>query len=64
MKLPDKPIELRRNSQENFAHDVDHFAMLGVNRASPARAGSEEKVAILRRDDEAYCDPLFRCGDW
>src|SRR5215510_14043683 len=62
VKLPHEPVEFRRNSQENFAHDVDHLALLGVNGASSPCAGSEEKIAVLRRKDEAYGDALFRSG--
>src|SRR5262249_40881263 len=62
MKLPNEPVQLRRNSQEDFAHDVDHFAVFGVNGASTAGTGSEEKLPVLRRKDEAYRDALFRCG--
>jgi hypothetical protein len=36
--------------------------MFRVNGATSARAGSEEKLAILGRKDEAYRDALFRCG--
>src|SRR2546430_15287820 len=39
MKLPNKPVELRRNTNEDFANDVDNLAVLGVNGASAARAG-------------------------
>src|SRR5690348_14718906 len=62
VELPNKPVELRRNTQEDLANDVDHFAMFSINRDSPARASSEEKVAVLRRKDKAYRDALFRCG--
>ena len=62
MKLPNEPVDLRRNSQENFAHDVDHLALLGVNCASATGTGSEEKIAVLGRKDEAHRDALFRCG--
>src|SRR5215475_11974891 len=44
MQLPNKPVELRRDSQEDFADNMDHFAMLRVNGATPARTGSEEKI--------------------
>src|SRR5262245_56303007 len=60
MKLPNKPVEFRRNSQEDFAHDVDHLAVFGINGASTTGTGSEEKLLVLRRKDEAYCDALFR----
>src|ERR1700751_5774280 len=56
MKLPNEPVELCRDSQENFAHDVDYLSMRRVNSASPTCAGSEEKLAILRRKDEAPRD--------
>jgi hypothetical protein len=62
MKLPNEPVELRRNSQKHFAHDVNHLAMCGVNCASTARTGGEEKLAVFRRKNEAYRDALFRCG--
>src|ERR1700746_3398070 len=62
MKLPNEPVELRRASQEHFAHDVDYLSMRRVNSASPTCAGSEQKLAILRRKDEAHRDALFRCG--
>jgi len=62
MKLPNEPVQLRLNSQEDFPHNVDYLAMFGVNGAPSARAGSEEKLAVLGREDEAYRDALFRCG--
>jgi hypothetical protein len=62
MKLPNKPVDLRRNSQEDFAHYVDHLAMFGVNGTSAAGTGSEKKLFVFRRKDEAHRDPLFRCG--
>ena len=34
--------------------------MLGVNGAPTARTGSEEKIAVFRRKDEAHRDALFR----
>src|SRR5215468_5179327 len=60
VKLPHEPVEFRRNSQENFAHDVDHLALLGVNGASSPCAGSKEKLAVVRRKHEAHRDALFR----
>src|SRR5215468_1009489 len=51
VKLPDEPVQLRRNSQEHFANDMDHFALLSINGASTAGTGSEEQVAVLRRKD-------------
>jgi hypothetical protein len=39
---------------------VDHLAVRRVNGASSARAGSEEKLAIVRRKDEAHRNALFR----
>src|ERR1700747_2619182 len=62
MKLPNEPVQLRRNSQEDFAHDVYYFALLRVNGASPASTSREEKLAILWRKNEAYRDTLFRRG--
>jgi len=62
MELPNKPVQLRRNSQEDFAHDVYNLALFRVNGASTAGTGSEEKLAILWRKDEAYRDTLFRRG--
>ena len=60
MKLPNEPVQLRRNSQEDFTHDVDHLALLCINGASTTGTGSEEKVAVLRCKDEAYRDSLLR----
>src|SRR5262249_30651903 len=61
MKLPNEPVELRRDSQEDFADDMNHLALLSINRAAPARASCKEKLAVLRRKDEAHRDALFRC---
>src|SRR5215471_1332035 len=41
MELENKPIEFRGNPDEHFADDMDHLAMVRINRASAARAGSE-----------------------
>src|SRR5215469_3151207 len=54
MKLPDEPVQFRRNPQEDFAHDVDHLALFCINGPSTAGTGSEEKIAVLRRKDKAY----------
>jgi hypothetical protein len=62
MKLPNEPVDLGRNSQENFAHDVDHLAVLGVNGTSTAGTGGEEKLAVFRRKDEPHGDALLRYG--
>lgn len=62
MKLPNEPVELRRDSQENFADDVNHLALLSINGASTASTGGEEKLAVVRRKDQAYRDALFRRG--
>jgi hypothetical protein len=62
VKLPNKPVDLRRNSQKDFAHYVDHLAMLSINGTPTAGTGSEEKIAVLRPKDEAHRDALFRCG--
>src|SRR5690349_9200015 len=62
MKLPNEPVELRRNSQEDLADDVDHLAVFRVNGASTAGTRGEKKVAILRRKDQADGDALFRRG--
>src|SRR5262249_6598701 len=62
MKLPNEPGELRRDSQEDLADDVNHFALLSINGSSASGTSSEEKIAVLRRQDEAHCDALFRRG--
>src|SRR5438067_41421 len=62
VKLPHEPVQLRRNPQEDFAHDVDHLAMLSINGAPTAGTGGEEKLAVLRRKNEAYRNALFRRG--
>src|SRR5262249_15767258 len=62
MKLPNKPVEFRRDSQEDLTDDMDHFALLSINGTTTARTGSEEKIAVLRRKHEAHRDALFRCG--
>lgn len=62
MELPNEPVEFCRDPHKDLADDVDHFAMLRVNGASPARASSQEKIAVLGRKEEAYRDALFRCG--
>jgi hypothetical protein len=60
MNLPNKPVELRRNSQEDLSDNVNHLAMLGINGASPARARGEESVGVLGRKKESHRDALFR----
>src|SRR4030095_15548628 len=62
MKLPNEPVQFRRNSQEHLANDMDYLALFRVNGASTSGTGSEEKLAILWRKDEAYRDTLFRRG--
>lgn len=62
MKLPNKPVDLGRNSQKDFAHDVDHLAMLSINGTPAAGTGGEEKLAVFRRKDESYRDAVFRYG--
>src|SRR5215468_3518891 len=62
VEFPNEPVELRRNSQEDFPHDVDHFALLSINGTATARARSKEKIAILRRKYEAHRNTLFRRG--
>src|SRR5262245_55016758 len=59
VKLPNEPVELRRDSQEDLANDVNHLAMLGVNGAATARAGSEEKLLVLGRKNQADRDALL-----
>src|SRR5215471_7268799 len=56
MEFPNEPVELRRNSQEDFAHDVDHFALLSINGTATAGTSSEEKLTIVRRKNKAYRD--------
>jgi hypothetical protein len=62
MKLKNEPVEFRGDPEKNLAHDMDHFAMRSINGTSTARPGSEKKIAVLRRKDEAYSDALFRHG--
>src|SRR5215831_12055 len=62
VELENKPVDFRRHPDEHFANDVDHLSMFGVNGASTTGTGCEEKLAVLRRKDEAYRDALFRCG--
>src|SRR5262245_66600665 len=62
MKLPNEPVELRRDSQEDLANDMNHLAMRRVNGASTTGTGGEKKLAVLRRKDKAHRDALFRCG--
>ena len=52
MELEDKPIQFRRDTKEDFANDVDHLAVLGVDRAASHRAGCEEEISIFRFDQK------------
>jgi hypothetical protein len=62
VKLENKPIQFRRDPEEDLADNVDNLAMLGVNCACTTGTGSEEKIAVPRRKDEAHRDSLFRRG--
>src|SRR5207249_11881970 len=62
VELPNEPVQLRRESDEDLADDMDYLAMLGINSASSARTCGEEKAAVLGREKEPHCDALFRHG--
>ena len=62
VELENKPIQFRRYADEHLADNVDNLPVLGVDRACATRAGSEEKIAVLGRKDEAHGDALFRRG--
>src|SRR5215469_2047368 len=62
VKLPNEPVELRRDSQEDFADDMNHLALLSINGASTAGTCSEEKLAVFRGKHEAHRDSLFWRG--
>jgi len=38
MELRNEPVHLGRDADEDLADDMDHLAVLGVNRASTSRA--------------------------
>src|ERR1700756_2673526 len=60
VELPNEPIQFGRDPDKNFTDNVDHLAVLGINRAFAASASSEERVAILGREKQSHGDTLFR----
>jgi hypothetical protein len=62
MKLKNEPVEFRGDPEKDLADDMNHFAMCSINGTPTACPGSEEKIAVLWRKDEAYRDALFRHG--
>src|SRR5438034_9072717 len=64
VELENKPIQFRRDTNEDFANDVENLAVVRINGAAPARAGREEGVAVVGREKQSHCDALFRCRYW
>src|SRR6201993_4533744 len=60
VELPNEPIQFGRDPDKNFTDNVDHLAVLGINRAFAASASSEERVAIPGREKQSHGDTLFR----
>ena len=42
VELEDEPIHFGRDAHENLAHDLDHFAVLGVDGAPTVRTGGKK----------------------